>query len=129
MDTRRLFFRHIAQTSESPLAIHIKKARGSMLWDDSGKKYIDLIAGISVCNIGHSHPAVIKAIKEQAEKYLHVLVYGEIIETPQVQYARLLTGHLPASLDSVYFTNSGAEAVEGAMKLAKRATNRANIIS
>ncbi|MBL7697598.1 MAG: aspartate aminotransferase family protein [Chitinophagaceae bacterium] len=129
MDTRRLFFRHIAQTSESPLAIHIKKARGSVLWDDNGREYIDLISGISVCNIGHRHPAVVKAIKEQAEKYLHVLVYGEMIETPQVQYARLLTEHLPGPLDSVYFTNSGAEAVEGAMKLAKRVTNRTNIIS
>ncbi len=129
MDTRRLFFRHIAQTSESPLAIHIKKAKGSLLWNDDGKEFIDLISGISVCNIGHRHPAVVKAIKDQADKYLHVLVYGEIVETPQVQYAHMLAEHLPEELSCVYFTNSGAEAVEGAMKLAKRATNRTNIIA
>lgn len=129
MDTRRLFFRHIAQTSESPLAIHIKKAKGSLLWNDDGKEFIDLISGISVCNIGHRHPAVVKAIKEQADKYLHVLVYGEIVETPQVQYAHMLAEHLPEELSCVYFTNSGAEAVEGAMKLAKRVTNRTNIIA
>lgn len=129
MDTRTLFFRHIAQTSESPLALHIKKAKGSLMWDDEGKEFIDLISGISVCNIGHRHPAVVKAIKEQADKYLHLLVYGEIVETPQVQYAHMLVEHLPEPLSAVYFTNSGAEAVEGAMKLAKRATNRTNIIS
>ena len=129
MDTRRLFFQHVAQTSESPLAIHIKKAAGSKLWDDEGNEYIDLIAGISVCNIGHRHKDVVNAIKEQTDQYLHVLVYGEMIESPQVQYAQLLAEHLPSSLNSVYFTNSGAEAVEGAMKLAKRATGRTDIIS
>jgi acetylornithine/succinyldiaminopimelate/putrescine aminotransferase len=129
MDTRRLFFQHIAQTSDSPIGIHIKKAKGSLLWDDEGNEYIDLIAGISVCNIGHRHSAVVNAITEQAGKYLHVLVYGEMIETPQVQYAQLLAKNLPSALNSVYFTNSGAEAVEGAMKLAKRITGRTNIIS
>lgn len=129
MDPKRLFLRHVAQTSESPLAMHVKKAKGSKLWDKDNKEYIDLIAGVSVCNIGHSHPAVIKAIKAQLKDYLHVLVYGEMIETPQVQYASSLSSHLPPSLNSVYFTNSGAEAVEGAMKLAKRATGRANIIA
>ena len=129
MDTRRLFFQHVAQTSESPLAIHIKKAAGSKLWDNDGNEYIDLIAGISVCNIGHRHKDVVNAIKEQTDQYLHVLVYGEMIESPQVQYAQLLAEHLPSSLNSVYFTNSGAEAVEGAMKLAKRATGRTDIIS
>ncbi len=129
MDPRRLFLQHVAQTSESPIGIHIKKAKGSLLWDTSGKEYIDLIAGISVCNIGHCHPAVTKAIKKQLDAYLHVLVYGEMIETPQVQYAKLLTDNLPASLNSVYFTNSGAEAVEGAMKLAKKATGRTKIIA
>lgn len=129
MDSRRLFFQHVAQTSASPLAIEIEKAKGSEIWDASGKKYIDLIAGISVCNIGHRHPAVVAAIKKQIDRYMHVLVYGEMIETPQVQYAKMLADHLPPQLNSVYFTNSGAEAVEGAMKLAKRHTGRTQIIA
>lgn len=129
MDTRTLFLQHIAQTSDSPLAMHVKKAKGNRVWDTGNKEYIDLIAGISVCNIGHRHPAVLKAIRKQLDEYLHVLVYGEMIETPQVHYAKLLTDNLPSSLNSVYFTNSGAEAVEGAMKLAKRATNRTQMIS
>jgi acetylornithine/succinyldiaminopimelate/putrescine aminotransferase len=124
-----LFLQHLAQTSPEPLALEIVKAEGCMLQDAYGKKYIDLIAGISVCNVGHRHPKVVKAIKRQADRYLHVLVYGELVETPQVQYARLLTEHLPPSLNSVYFTNSGAEAVEGAMKLAKRVTGRTQIIA
>ncbi len=99
------------------------------MWDTEGKKIMDLIAGISVCNVGHSHPAVVAAIKEQAEQYMHLLVYGELIQSPQVGFAALLTQHLPASLNSVYFTNSGAEAVEGAMKLAKRYTGRTEIIA
>ena len=129
MNLRQLFLQHLAQTSTAPLAIEIKKAKGSRLWDADGKEYIDLIAGISVCNIGHRHPKVIKAIKKQLDDYMHVLVYGEIIQSPQVQYAHLLTRHLHNSLNSVYFTNSGAEAVEGAMKLAKRATGRAQIVA
>jgi len=99
------------------------------MWDTEGKKIMDLIAGISVCNVGHSHPAVVKAITEQAEQYMHLLVYGELIQTPQVAFATLLTQHLPSSLNSVYFTNSGAEAVEGAMKLAKRYTGRTEILA
>lgn len=99
------------------------------MWDVSGKAYIDLIAGISVCNIGHRHPDVTEAIKNQVDQYLHLLVYGELIETPQVAYAHHLTQYLPTSLNSVYFTNSGAEAVEGAMKLAKRVTNRTQIVA
>lgn len=99
-----------------------------MLYDADGKKYIDLIGGISVANVGHRHPKVIAAIQKQLEAYLHLMVYGEFVETPQVQYAKLLTDHLPASLNSVYFTNSGAEAVEGAMKLAKRVSGRTQII-
>lgn len=128
MDPRRLFFQHVAQTSPSPLSIHIKKASGTRITDHSGKQYLDLIAGISVCNVGHRHPQVIRAIKKQLDAYMHVLVYGEMIENPQVEYARLLADSLPASLDCVYFTNSGAEAVEGAMKLAKRHTGRTEII-
>ena len=129
MDQRRLFLEHVAQTSEAPLAIHIKKAKGCKLWDNNGKEYIDLIAGISVCNIGHRNSSVTKAIKKQLDNYLHVLVYGEMIESPQVQYATMLAENLPASLNSVYFTNSGAEAVEGAMKLAKRATGRTQVVA
>ena len=119
----------MAQTSPSPLAFEIAKAEGCLLFDKNGKEYIDLIGGISVANIGHRHPKVIEAIKKQLDAYLHVMVYGEFIESPQVQYAKLLTDHLPASLNSVYFTNSGAEAIEGAMKLAKRSTNRTKIIA
>ena len=100
-----------------------------MLYDINGKEYLDLICGISVANTGHRHPKVIEAIQKQLDAYLHVMVYGEFVESPQVQYAKLLTEHLPASLNSVYFTNSGAEAVEGSMKLAKRVTNRTQIIA
>jgi acetylornithine/N-succinyldiaminopimelate aminotransferase len=129
MNQRELFLRHVAQTSPSPLGIQIESAEGLYLCDPGGKKYLDLIGGISVCNTGHRHPKVVEAIIAQANKYLHVLVYGEMIESPQVDYATLLTRHLPVGLNSVYFTNSGAEAVEGAMKLAKRATNRTQIIA
>src|SRR6185436_14561768 len=129
MNERELFLKHIAQTSPSPLAFEIAKAEGCLLYDKKGKKYIDLLGGISVANVGHRHPKVIEAIKKQLDAYLHVMVYGEFIESPQVQYAKLLTDHLPPSLNSVYFTNSGAEAIEGAMKLAKRVSNRTQIIA
>lgn len=129
MNLRQLFLQHVAQTSDSPLALEIVKAESSTLYDASGNEYLDLIGGISVANIGHRHPEVVKAIKKQLDAYMHVMVYGEFIESPQVQYAKLLTEHLPANLDSVYFTNSGAEAVEGAMKLSKRYTNRTEIVA
>lgn len=129
MNERELFLRHIAQTSPAPLALEIVKAEAALLWDKAGKEYIDLIGGISVANVGHRHPKVITAIQKQAEAYLHIMVYGEFVESPQVQYAKLLTDHLPVSLNSVYFTNSGAEAVEGAMKLAKRVTGRTGIVA
>lgn len=129
MNQREIFLQHIAQTSPAPLALEIIKAEGTRLWDKQGKEYIDLIGGISVANTGHRHPEVIHAIKEQLDAYLHIMVYGEFVETPQVQYAQLLTRHLPGTLSAVYFTNSGAEAVEGAMKLAKRATGRTGIIA
>lgn len=129
MNQRELFLRHIGQTSPAPLALEIVKADCCTLYDAEGKEYIDLIGGISVANIGHRHPKVIEAIQKQLDAYLHIMVYGEFVEAPQVQYAKLLTGHLPASLNAVYFTNSGAEAVEGAMKLAKRITNRTQIIA
>ncbi len=129
MNQRELFLRHVAQTSPAPLALEIVKADCASLYDAAGKEYIDLIGGISVANTGHRHPKVIAAIQEQLEAYLHIMVYGEFVEAPQVQYAKLLTDNLPASLNTVYFTNSGAEAVEGAMKLAKRVTNRTQIIA
>jgi acetylornithine/N-succinyldiaminopimelate aminotransferase len=129
MNTRELFFRHLAQTSPAPLAIEIVKASGVTLYDAAGRSYIDLIGGISVCNTGHCHPEVVRALCEQAEQYLHVLVYGEMIQSPQVRYAQRLSGYLPDSLQTVYFTNSGAEATEAAMKLAKRATGRREIIA
>ena len=129
MNQRELFLRHVAQTSPAPLALEIVRAEAVYLYDINGQAYLDLIGGISVCNIGHRHTKVMEAIKNQVDRYLHVLVYGEFVQSPQVQYAVLLTGLLPASLNSVYFTNSGAEATEGAMKLAKRVTGRTQIIA
>ncbi len=111
------------------MAFEIAKAEGCLLYDIHEKEYLDLIGGICVANIGHRHPKVIEAIKKQLDAYLHVMVYGEFVESPQVQYAKLLTDHLPFSLNSVYFTNSGAEATEGAMKLAKKFTGRTQIIA
>lgn len=129
MNLRQLFLRHVAPTSFAPLALEIVKAESCELTDVSGKKYIDLIGGISVANIGHRHPRVVEAIKKQLDDYMHIMVYGEFVQSPQVQYAKLLTEHLPSTLNSVYFTNSGAEAVEGAMKLAKRVTGRNEIVA
>jgi acetylornithine/succinyldiaminopimelate/putrescine aminotransferase len=129
MNPRELFLRHVAQTSPAPLALDMVQAEGCTIWDRSGKAYLDLISGISVCNMGHRHPTVVEAVKAQADRYFHLLVYGEFVESPQVEYAHMLTRYLPASLDSVYFTNSGAEATEGAMKLAKRVTGRTEVVS
>ena len=123
MNLRQIFLQHVAQTSTAPLALQIVKAEGCELTDVSGKKYIDLIGGISVANVGHRHPKVVEAVKAQADDYLHVMVYGEFVQSPQVQYAKLLTQHLPPT------PNSGAEAVEGAMKLAKRSTGSTEIIA
>lgn len=111
------------------MALEIVKAEGCVLTDTSDENYIDLIGGISVANIGHRHPHVVEAIKKQLDAYMHVMVYGEFVQSPQVHYAKLLTEHLPSTLHSVYFTNSGAEAVEGAMKLAKRVTGRTGIVA
>ncbi|MEN9371631.1 MAG: hypothetical protein RLZZ390_417 [Bacteroidota bacterium] len=129
MNQRELFLRHVAQTSSAPLALDIVKAEGTKMWDREGKVYTDLISGISVCNIGHRNPKVIAAIHQQLDAYMHVMVYGELIESPQVQYAHQIASHLPEKLNSVYFTSSGAEATEGAMKLAKRITGRTNIVA
>lgn len=126
---RQLFYQHVGQTSQFPLGLDIEKAEGIYLWDTSGKRYIDLISGVSVSNVGHRHPKVIAAIKEQLDKYMHLMVYGEYIQAPQVQLAKAITDLLPQPLDSVYFVNSGSEAVEGALKLAKRFTGRSKIVS
>lgn len=126
---RQLFFNHVAQTSDAPLALEIEKAKGVFLFDTKGKKYYDLISGISVSNVGHCHPKVVEAIKQQCETYMHLMVYGEYIQSPQVQLASKLANLLPSSLNSCYLVNSGSEAVEGALKLAKRFTGRSEIIS
>lgn len=123
------FLRHIAQTSDAPLLLEIDSANGVYLTDTSGKKYMDLISGISVSNLGHSHPEVVKAVQEQAARHMHLMVYGEYVQSPQVKLAELLTSLLPSTLSQVYFVNSGAEAVEGALKLAKRYTGRSGIVS
>jgi len=129
MNNRQLFQHYVAQTSPAPVGIEIVSAQGNYLYDAEGNKYLDLIGGISVCNIGHRHPVVVKAIKDQVDQYLHVMVYGELVQSPQVKYAELLVKNLPQNLNCVYFTNSGTEATEGALKLARRLTGRTDIIS
>lgn len=124
---RQLFLNHVAQTSDAPLALEIERAEGIYLYSNEGKKYIDLISGIAVSNVGHCHPEVVKAVKLQVDKYMHLMVYGEYIQSPQVQLAELLVSCLPDTLSAVYFVNSGSEAIEGAMKLAKRYTGRTQI--
>ena len=125
---RQLFLQHVAQTSTAPLMIEIERASGIYMYGPEGQRYMDLISGISVSNVGHSHPQVVKAVKQQAEKYMHLMVYGEFVEAPQTAFAQALTKILPDSLNSVYFTNSGTEATEGGMKLAKRVTGRTQFI-
>ena len=129
MTDRQLFLQHIAQTSDFPLGLEIERAEGIFIFGQDGKSYMDLISGIGVSNVGHRHPHVLDAIQNQLDKYLHLMVYGEYVQTPQTQLAHALTQTLPDTLDTVYFTNSGTEAVEGAMKLAKRYTGRMELIS
>ncbi|WP_245868076.1 aspartate aminotransferase family protein [Labilibaculum filiforme] len=126
---RQLFLQHIATTSDFPIALEIERAEGIYMYSPDGKPYLDLVSGVSVSNLGHGHPKVKQAIKDQVDKYMHLMVYGEFIETPQVQFAKLLTDQLPERLNSVYFVNSGSEANEGALKLAKRYTGRTEIIT
>lgn len=126
---RQLFLQHNAQTSPEPLMLEFVRAKGIYIYDAQNKKHIDLIAGIGVSNVGHCHPAVVKAIQEQAETYMHLMVYGEYVQTPQVNFAKALADILPESLSCTYFLNSGTEAVEGAMKLAKRYTGRKGFIA
>lgn len=121
---RKQFLAHVGQTSPSPLMIEVARAEGPYFYTPQGERYFDLIAGVSVSNVGHSNPAVVEAVCRQAREYMHVMVYGETVERPQVRYAARLAELLPAPLDAVYFVNSGAEAVETALKLARRATGR-----
>ncbi len=129
MTNRQIFLNNIGQTSAKPLALEIAKASGCKLYDIDDKEYIDLIGGISVCNIGHSNKKVIEAITQQAENFMHVMVNGELVLSPQTAYAKALTNNLPRSLNAVFFTASGTEATEGAMKLAKRFTERTQIVA
>lgn len=124
ISNRQLFLRHVAQTSESSLQFEIQRAEGIFFYDTSGREYIDLVSGVSVSALGHGHPAVVAAVKKQSEAYMHAMVYGEFVESPQVEYARWITARLPESLDNVFFVNSGSEAIDGAMKLAKRFTGK-----
>ncbi len=135
MSQRQLFLTHLAQTSDFPLALEIERAEGVYLHGKNGERWMDLISGIGVSNVGHRHPRVVEAIKSQVDQYLHLMVYGEFVQSPQVQLAEALVstletvGKLNRPLDNVYFTNSGTEAIEGAMKLAKRFTGRQEIVS
>lgn len=126
---RKQFLAHVGQTSPSPMLVEVARAEGVFFYTPEGKRYYDLIAGVSVSNVGHGNEKVVKAVQQQAADYMHVMVYGELVETPQVRYAKLLADHLPGEIESIYFLNSGAEAVEGALKLAKRYTGRTEMIS
>ena len=129
MNSRQLFLAHLAQTTDFPLSIEVEKAAGVYLYGPKGERYMDLISGIGVSNVGHRHPKVVEAIHHQVDQYLHLMVYGEYIQTPQTALAKALVDTLPAQLDNVYLVNSGSEAIEGALKLAKRYTNRREFIS
>jgi len=126
---RQLFFEYLGQTSDSPLAIEIERASGCWLYSPDGKSWLDLISGVSVSNVGHNNQVVIEAVKKQLDRHMHLMVYGELIQDPQVKLAEFLCSLLPDGLDSVFYTNSGSEAVEGALKLARRYTARSEIIS
>ena len=129
LSTKQLFLLNTAQTSTSPKLLEIERAEGLYLYSPDGKRYLDFVSGFAVSNLGHRHPKVVEAIKKQVDSYLHLTVYGEYVQAPQVQFAHKLVSVLPSSLNSVYFVNSGAEATEGALKLAKRFTNRSEIIA
>lgn len=126
---RKQFLQHVGQTSPAPMMIEVERAEGVFFYTPEGKPYYDLVSGVSVNNVGHSNPAVIEAVQRQVASYMHIMVYGEMVERPQVEFARRLAEALPEPLSSVYFLNSGAEAVEGALKLAKRYTHRTEMIS
>ena len=126
---RKQFLQHVGQTSPAPMMIEVERANGVFFYTPEGKPYYDLVSGVSVNNVGHSNPAVIEAVQRQVADYMHIMVYGEMVERPQVEFAHRLAEALPEPLSSVYFLNSGAEAVEGALKLAKRYTHRTEMIS
>lgn len=126
---KSLFLKHIGQTSPEPMMLEIKRAEGCWLYGPDGERWLDLISGVSVSNAGHSNKQVVEAVKNQVSDYMHLMVYGELIQGPQVEYAALLSSLLPDPLDNVYFVNSGSEAVEGAIKLARRYTGRSGIVS
>jgi len=123
------FFTYQAQTTPDPLALEISNAEGSYIYTTDGKKYLDFVAGVSACSLGHRHPRVVNAIKKQLDSYLHVMVYGEYIQQPAVALSKLLAAHLPSPLHKTYLTNSGTEAIEGSLKLARRVTGRSEIIA
>jgi len=129
MGVKESFIKHQGQTTPYPLGIEVASAKGMYITDKSGKAYLDLVAGVSACTIGHCHPRVVKAVQDQAEKYMHVMVYGEFIQDPQLDLAKKLASLLPDTLNCTYFVNSGVEAIEASMKLAKRFTGRSEIIS
>lgn len=129
MDQRQLFLRHVAQTSEAPMLVEVARAEGCYIFSPDGKRYLDLISGIGVSNVGHCAPEVVAAVQAQVARYMHTMVYGEFVLTPQVELATLLSAQLGPTLDNVYFVNSGSEAVEGALKLAKKFTGRTEIIA
>jgi len=124
-----LFRRHVCQTSTDPLALEVARAAGSTIWDTAGRPWLDLLAGMGVANVGHAHPEVVAAVRAQAERHLHVMVYGEFVQETQVRLAARLAGLLPPGLQVVYFTSSGAEAVEGALKTARKATGRPGLVA
>lgn len=128
MDYSDDFYAHVAQTSDAPIGLEVERSEGPFIYTTEGRRYVDFISGIAVSSLGHRHPAVTEAVKAQVDRHLHVMVYGEFIQKPQSQYAGLLTEQLPSSLDRVYFVNSGTEAVEGALKLAKKHTGRHKLI-
>ena len=123
------FYKHQAQTTPHPLAMEVSHAEGSYIYDEDKKAYLDFVAGVSACSLGHRHPKVVAAIKKQLDTYMHVMVYGEYIQSPAVKLTKLLAAHLPPNLDKTYLTNSGTEAIDGAMKLARRFTGRSEIIA
>ncbi len=129
LTNRELFYRNVAIPSEEPEALEIVRAEGIYIYDDLGNEYVDLVSGVSVSNVGHLHPKVVKAVEDQIKKYMHLMVYGKYIQSPQVRLAGLMARYLPKSLDSVFYVNSGSEAIEGALKLAKRMTGRTEMIA
>ena len=123
------FLTYQAKTSPNPIGLEVSKAKGSYIFDSNGKKYLDFVAGVSACSLGHRHPKIVKAINEQLNKFLHVMVYGEYVQMPSVKLCKKLASLLPKKLEVTFLTNSGTEAIEGAMKLAKRYTKKSNFIA